>query len=136
MAERLDIPADEVGCLVAIFKQCRGHAAKGVGRIPILPIQMLSLPIHIRLPPHQVAEKCADLYLNYGTTLAGLVASGHTIDYDDWHAFVSDSEMSGCHSTPPIVGGRATSRGQEGGCCGGAGGARLGCRQTTSDINE
>lgn len=28
------------------------------------------------VPADEVAEKCADLYLNYGTTLAGLVASG------------------------------------------------------------
>ena len=29
--------------------------------------------------------------LNYGTTLAGLVAHGHKIDYDDWHASVHGS---------------------------------------------
>jgi pyrimidine 5'-nucleotidase len=43
------------------------------------------------MPADEVAEKCADLYLNYGTTLAGLVASGHKIDYDDWHAAVHGS---------------------------------------------
>lgn len=43
------------------------------------------------VPADEVAEKCADLYLNFGTTLAGLVASGHKIDYDDWHASVHGS---------------------------------------------
>lgn len=32
-----------------------------------------------------VHEACAELYLRYGTTLAGLVATGHTIDFEDWH---------------------------------------------------
>ena len=32
-----------------------------------------------------VHEACAELYLNYGTTLAGLVATGHSIDFEDWH---------------------------------------------------
>jgi pyrimidine 5'-nucleotidase len=36
----------------------------------------------------EVEEQCRHLYLTYGTTLAGLVAAGHTIDYDDWHARV------------------------------------------------
>lgn len=35
-----------------------------------------------------VEADCRDFYLTYGTTLAGLVASGHSIDFDDWHAFV------------------------------------------------
>lgn len=43
------------------------------------------------IPADEVAEKCADLYLNYGTTLAGLVANGYKIDYDDWHASVHGS---------------------------------------------
>lgn len=35
-----------------------------------------------------VAAVCADLYLGHGTTLAGLVARGYKIDYEDWHASV------------------------------------------------
>ncbi|PSC69793.1 Suppressor of disruption of TFIIS [Micractinium conductrix] len=42
-------------------------------------------------PADEVQEKCADFYLNYGTTLAGLVAHGYQVDYDDWHAFVHGS---------------------------------------------
>eukprot|EP00887_Chlorella_sp_A99_P002750 scaffold6.g2750.t1 len=37
------------------------------------------------IAPDEVAELCTELYLTYGTTLAGLVAKGHVIDYDDWH---------------------------------------------------
>jgi len=33
-----------------------------------------------------VHEACAELYLNHGTTLAGLVNMGeHAVDFDDWH---------------------------------------------------
>ncbi|KAL4427910.1 hypothetical protein ABPG75_001999 [Micractinium tetrahymenae] len=42
-------------------------------------------------PPDEVAEACADYYLNYGTTLAGLVANGYKVDYDAWHAAVHGS---------------------------------------------
>lgn len=42
-------------------------------------------------PADEVAEACADFYLNYGTTLAGLVAHGYKVDYDDWHAQVHGS---------------------------------------------
>ena len=43
------------------------------------------------VPPDEVAALCAEYYLNYGTTLAGLVAHGHAVDYDDWHAAVHGS---------------------------------------------
>ncbi|XP_002533745.2 uncharacterized protein C24B11.05 [Ricinus communis] len=36
----------------------------------------------------KVAELCVSLYKLYGTTLAGLRAIGHNIDYDDFHSFV------------------------------------------------
>ena len=42
----------------------------------------------LNMPLADVEEKCRELYLNYGTTLAGLTALGHTVDFDDWHAFV------------------------------------------------
>ncbi|KDD71942.1 hypothetical protein H632_c4131p0, partial [Helicosporidium sp. ATCC 50920] len=35
-----------------------------------------------------VEHECSKYYVNFGTTLAGLAASGHIIDYDEWHAFV------------------------------------------------
>lgn len=37
------------------------------------------------LPPDEVAERCAEYYLHYGTTLAGLVAHGCQVDYQRWH---------------------------------------------------
>ncbi|KAG2439298.1 hypothetical protein HXX76_004657 [Chlamydomonas incerta] len=40
------------------------------------------------IPADEVAAKTLELYLGHGTTLAGLVASGHKIDYHDWHEFV------------------------------------------------
>ncbi|KAI3428344.1 hypothetical protein D9Q98_006724 [Chlorella vulgaris] len=46
---------------------------------------------HLSIDVDTVAELCADLYLNYGTTLAGLVASGYKVDYEDWHARVHGS---------------------------------------------
>jgi len=45
----------------------------------------------LHMPEAEAEEKCRELYLNFGTTLAGLVAMGHTIDFDDWHAFVHGS---------------------------------------------
>ncbi|KAL4532199.1 hypothetical protein Ndes2526B_g08835 [Nannochloris sp. 'desiccata'] len=42
----------------------------------------------LKIPVEEVQEKCSELYLNFGTTLAGLVASGYTVDFDDWHAEV------------------------------------------------
>jgi pyrimidine 5'-nucleotidase len=37
------------------------------------------------IPPDEVAERCAEYYLHYGTTLAGLVAHGCQVDYQHWH---------------------------------------------------
>jgi hypothetical protein len=45
----------------------------------------------LSIPADEVPEKCADYYLNFGTTLAGLVAHGHRINYDEWHAYVHGS---------------------------------------------
>lgn len=43
------------------------------------------------VPADLVLEQCLDLYLNHGTTLAGLIARGHVIDFDEWHAAVHGS---------------------------------------------
>jgi len=41
------------------------------------------------IPADQVAERRARLFVEHGTTLSGLIATGHTgIDYDEWHAFI------------------------------------------------
>ncbi|XP_037456171.1 uncharacterized protein C24B11.05-like isoform X3 [Triticum dicoccoides] len=37
---------------------------------------------------NKVASLCSLLYINYGTTLASLLAIGYQIDYDDFHSFV------------------------------------------------
>mmetsp|Transcript_19929 Transcript_19929/g.35868 ORF Transcript_19929/g.35868 Transcript_19929/m.35868 type:complete len:263 (-) Transcript_19929:97-885(-) len=39
-------------------------------------------------PKENVSEVTTSLYMKHGTTLAGLVASGYKIDFDDWHRFV------------------------------------------------
>ncbi|XP_047943833.1 uncharacterized protein LOC125190547 [Salvia hispanica] len=36
----------------------------------------------------KVPEMCAELYKDYGTTMAGLRAVGYDFDYDDYHSFV------------------------------------------------
>ncbi|KAK9055352.1 hypothetical protein SSX86_026435 [Deinandra increscens subsp. villosa] len=36
----------------------------------------------------KVKEMCAQLYRDYGTTLAGLRAFGYELDYDDYHSFI------------------------------------------------
>ncbi|GIL86726.1 hypothetical protein Vretifemale_14970 [Volvox reticuliferus] len=41
----------------------------------------------------EVATKTTEFYLAYGTTLAGLVANGYHIDYDDWHEFVHQGAL-------------------------------------------
>ncbi|GIL70870.1 hypothetical protein Vretimale_3926 [Volvox reticuliferus] len=45
------------------------------------------------IPEDEVAAKTTELYLAYGTTLAGLVASGYRIDYNDWHEFVHQGAL-------------------------------------------
>ncbi|BDA41297.1 probable suppressor of disruption of TFIIS [Coccomyxa sp. Obi] len=40
------------------------------------------------IPEDQIASLCLEYYTKYGTTMAGLVANGYTIDFDDWHAEV------------------------------------------------
>ncbi|KAI7755364.1 hypothetical protein M8C21_004304, partial [Ambrosia artemisiifolia] len=36
----------------------------------------------------KVPEMCAQLYKDYGTTMAGLRAIGYEFDHDDYHSFV------------------------------------------------
>ncbi|KAK9820349.1 hypothetical protein WJX72_009320 [[Myrmecia] bisecta] len=43
------------------------------------------------LPHDQIQQLCLEMYTKHGTTMAGLVAEGHPIDYDDWHAHVHHS---------------------------------------------
>jgi hypothetical protein len=70
---------------------------RNLGCLPLKPTPRSPSPPagymaeRLEIPADEVAEKCADYYLNYGTTLAGLVAHGHKIDYDDWHASVHGS---------------------------------------------
>lgn len=40
---------------------------------------------HLGVDGSKVKELTTQLYYQHGTTLAGLVAEGHVIDYDDWH---------------------------------------------------
>lgn len=40
------------------------------------------------LPADGIDRLTTELYLEHGTTLAGLVARGYNIDFDDWHRFV------------------------------------------------
>lgn len=47
------------------------------------------------IPPESVDELCGELYSKYGTTMAGLQAVGHHLDYDDWHDYVH-----GQHAAP------------------------------------
>lgn len=42
----------------------------------------------LSVPEERVKEECLHYYITHGTTLAGLVANGHDIDYDDWHKYV------------------------------------------------
>lgn len=39
-------------------------------------------------PKEEVVDKRTQLFLEYGTTMAGLIATGHAISFDDWHAWV------------------------------------------------
>jgi hypothetical protein len=36
----------------------------------------------------EVQERTAHLYYTYGTTMAGLAAHGHKLDFDHWHEHV------------------------------------------------
>lgn len=42
----------------------------------------------MKLPPQEAQQLVQELYFKYGTTMAGLVATGHGVDFDDWHANV------------------------------------------------
>ncbi|KAK4408795.1 hypothetical protein Sango_0460500 [Sesamum angolense] len=50
----------------------------------IIEYMMTKLGIEER----EVPEMCAQLYKEYGTTMAGLRAIGYDFDYDDYHSFV------------------------------------------------
>eukprot|EP01025_Chloroclados_australasicus_P014297 TRINITY_DN16699_c0_g1_i1.p1 TRINITY_DN16699_c0_g1~~TRINITY_DN16699_c0_g1_i1.p1 ORF type:complete len:300 (-),score=26.30 TRINITY_DN16699_c0_g1_i1:2-826(-) len=41
---------------------------------------------HLRIPEEELEEKCVGYHVEYGTTLSGLVAHGHDIDYDHFHS--------------------------------------------------
>ncbi len=43
---------------------------------------------HLGYSESDVSSHTTTLYLQHGTTMAGLVARGHSIDYDHWHAHV------------------------------------------------
>mmetsp|Transcript_33467 Transcript_33467/g.85503 ORF Transcript_33467/g.85503 Transcript_33467/m.85503 type:complete len:251 (+) Transcript_33467:180-932(+) len=62
-------------------------------QVPSMPAEVLQriqgyMREKLRVPEERVKDECLHLYLSHGTTLAGLVAQGHDIDYDDWHANV------------------------------------------------
>lgn len=40
---------------------------------------------YLDITQDEVEEMCRELYLNFGTTLAGLIARGYKVDYDHWH---------------------------------------------------
>ncbi|DBB13288.1 TPA: hypothetical protein ACH3X3_005024 [Trebouxia sp. C0006] len=40
------------------------------------------------VPKDEVTSLCLSAYTNFGTTMAGLVATGYQIDVDDWHAHI------------------------------------------------
>ncbi|GAX75083.1 hypothetical protein CEUSTIGMA_g2527.t1 [Chlamydomonas eustigma] len=40
---------------------------------------------HLGFKPEEVAAKATELYVKYGTTMAGLVEQGHIINFDQWH---------------------------------------------------
>ncbi|KAK4440886.1 hypothetical protein Salat_0423500 [Sesamum alatum] len=42
----------------------------------------------LSIEEEKVPEMCAQLYKDYGTTMAGLRAIGYDFDYDDYHSFV------------------------------------------------
>lgn len=103
-------PPGRVECLLLDLDDC-------LYQTPAIP-EMVSANIrrymHERLgiEEHLVQEMCLDYYLNYGTTLAGLVAHGYHIDYDDWHAFVHgtlpyDEYIKVCVGSP-LLGWRLT----------------------------
>ena len=50
---------------------------------------------HLGVPEDQVQSLTMDLYMEHGTTMAGLVAHGYKIDYDHWHDKVRLHAVSG-----------------------------------------
>lgn len=41
---------------------------------------------HLNFSEEEAVSSATELYIKHGTTLAGLMASGHKIDYDHWHS--------------------------------------------------
>lgn len=46
---------------------------------------------YLNIPSDKVSFLTNELYVQYGTTLAGLAATGHKIDFDHWHQLVHGS---------------------------------------------
>lgn len=44
----------------------------------------------LHVPHAEAVQLCMKYYLESGTTLAGLCIHGHSIDFDHWHAHVSN----------------------------------------------
>lgn len=62
-------------------------------RCPEVPRTVLAgihkfMVTHLGFTQEEASEKATELYLSHGTTLAGLVAHGAKIDYDQWHSEV------------------------------------------------
>ncbi|KAK9798591.1 hypothetical protein WJX73_005124 [Symbiochloris irregularis] len=62
-------------------------------RVPEIPtlmrdnIQRYMLD-QLHIAAEQVPDLCTECYSTYGTTMAGLVAKGYSLPYDEWHAAV------------------------------------------------
>lgn len=74
------------------------HTRLSAQRIPLLvthPPNCMPTPRtgylrdYLHIPAEEVEEITLRLYLEHGTTMAGLVATGHVIDYDHFHSLVS-----------------------------------------------
>lgn len=55
------------------------------------------------VPQEKVAALTTELYLKYGTTMAGLVATGFKLDYDHWHSEVHHKAIDYNHLLHPDI---------------------------------
>jgi pyrimidine 5'-nucleotidase len=59
--------------------------------LPVLACAADYMVQHLEIPASQVQELTQELYYKHGTTMAGLAAIGHQLDFDHYHAHVHGS---------------------------------------------
>eukprot|EP00197_Chlamydomonas_leiostraca_P001857 CAMPEP_0202887226 /NCGR_PEP_ID=MMETSP1391-20130828/42574_1 /ASSEMBLY_ACC=CAM_ASM_000867 /TAXON_ID=1034604 /ORGANISM="Chlamydomonas leiostraca, Strain SAG 11-49" /LENGTH=261 /DNA_ID=CAMNT_0049570507 /DNA_START=130 /DNA_END=915 /DNA_ORIENTATION=- len=94
-------PRRGVRCLLFDLDDCL-YRAEEVPRACRAAIERYMVE-HLGISKDKVSALTSELYLKYGTTMAGLAATGYKIDYDAWHEAVHHKAIDYHHLLHPDV---------------------------------